>query len=164
MDLKKLTRGDWVVGVSGVLLLIFSFLPWFDYELEGFEGAGSMRDTNGWDFFLFGIIPAFIGLAMIALIAVSRFTTTEMPKVGSLSWGQIHLILGAIAAVLVLLLLLIGDDENVLGLEVDGDRQVGLYLALVAALGLVAGGLLKMRDPADTGAGPPAAPPPPPTG
>ncbi len=158
MDLKKLTTGDWVVAVSGILLLIFSLFPWFDYQIEGVEG--SIGDTNGWDFFLFGLIPVFIGLASVALVAVARFTTSDLPKVGSLSWGQVHLIMGAVAAALVLLLVLIGDDENVLGIEVDGDRQIGLFLALLAALGLVAGGLLKTRDPAD--ASPPGAPPAPP--
>jgi hypothetical protein len=65
-----------------------------------------------------------------------------------------------LAAVLVLLLVLIGDDENVFGLEVDGDRKIGLFLSLLAALGLAAGGLLKSRDP--SGASPPGAPPAPP--
>jgi hypothetical protein len=156
MDLKKLTTGDWVVGVSAILLLIFSFFPWFDYQLEGTEG--SIGDTNGWDFFLFGIIPVLIGLASAALVAVSRFTTSELPKMGSLSWAQVHLIMGVVAAVLVLLLVLIGDDESVFGLEIDGDRQVGLFLAFLAAIGLAVGGLLKTRDPAD--AAPPTAPPP----
>jgi hypothetical protein len=76
-----------------------------------------------------------------------------------LSWGQIHVILGAIAAALVVLLVLIGDDESGFGFTIDGDRQIGLYLAALAALGLLAGGLLKMRDPAD--AATPGTPPPP---
>lgn len=155
MDLNKLTLGDRVVVVSGVLLLIFAFFPWFDYEIEGVN----IGDNSGFDFFLFGIIPVILGLAMIAQIAVSRFSTTTVGKVGSLSWGQIHLILGAIAAALVVLLVLIGDDESGFGFSIDGDRQIGLYLAALAALGLLAGGLLKMRDPAD--AGTPGTPPPP---
>ncbi|MGH8985071.1 MAG: hypothetical protein ACRDY6_14505 [Acidimicrobiia bacterium] len=159
MDLNKLTLGDRVVVVSGVLLLIFAFFPWFDYDIRGFEELGSVGSQSGFDFFLFGIIPVILGLAMIAQIAVSRFSTTEMPKVGSLRWGQIHVILGAIAAALVVLLVLLGDEESGFGITVDGDRQVGLFLAALAALGLLGGGLLKMRDPAD--AGTPGTPPPP---
>jgi len=155
MDLNKLTLGDRVVVVSGVLLLIFAFFPWFNYKIEGVN----IGDNSGFDFFLFGIIPVILGLAMIAQIAVSRFSSTTIGNVGSLSWGQIHLILGAIAAALVVLLVIIGDDEGALGFNIDGNRQIGLFLAALAALGLLAGGLMKMRDPAD--AGTPGAPPPP---
>jgi hypothetical protein len=162
MDLNKLTLGDRVVVVSGVLLLIFAFFPWFDYDIRGFEELGSVGSQSGFDFFLFGIIPVILGLAMIAQIAVSRFGTATMGKVGSLSWGQIHLILGAIAAALVVLLVIIGDEESGFGITVDGDRQIGLFLAALAALGLLAGGILKMRDPYDAGTpGTPGTPPPP---
>jgi hypothetical protein len=163
MDLNKLTIGDRVVAISAILFLIFMFFPWFDYNVKGFEEFGDVGSQSGWDFFLFGIIPLILAIAMAAQIAVARFTTTEMPRVGSLTWGQIHLILGAVAAALVVLLLLIGDDESGFGITVEGDRKIGLFLAALAALGLVAGGFLKMRDPADAGAaGGPAAPPPPP--
>lgn len=146
MDLNKLTLGDRVVAISGVLLLIFAFFPW--YGLGGY-------DENGFEYFLFGTIPVILGLAMIAQIGLARLTTTKLPDVGSLTWGQIHLILGGIAAVLVVLKLLIGQEY----FGIDLDRKIGVFLATIAALGLVAGGALKMRDPADAGAG--GAPPPP---
>ena len=159
MDLNKLTLGDRIVVISGVLLLIFAFFPWFDYDIRGFEQLGTANRRSGFDFLLFGIIPVILGLAMIAQIVVSRFSTTEMPRAGALSWGQIHVILGAIAAALVVLLVIIGDEESDFGITFDGDRQIGLYLSALAALGLLAGGLLKMRDPAD--AATPGTPPPP---
>jgi hypothetical protein len=156
VDLDKLTIGDRVVVVSGVLLLIFAFFPWFDYEIPGVP----VDDSSGFDFVLFGIVPVILGLAMVAQIAVSRFSTETIRTAGSPGWGQIHAILGAIAAVLVLLLVIIGDDSEPSGFPVDGDRQIGLYLAALAAVGLLAGGLLKMRDPHDVS--PPGAPPRPP--
>ena len=55
MDLNKLTTGDKVVGASGILLFIFSFLPWYGL------GSGS---RNGWDYFLFGIIPLLLLIRM----------------------------------------------------------------------------------------------------
>jgi hypothetical protein len=155
MDLNKLTLGDRVVGVSAILFLIFMFFPWFSYDVGGFE----IGDQSGFDFFLFGWIPLLLAIAMVAQIGLTRFSDTRLPAVGSLTWGQVHLILGAIAAVLVILKLLIGDDAGAGPLEVDGDRSIGIFLATIAALGLVAGGALKMRDPADAGAG--GVPPPP---
>jgi len=161
MDLNKLTMGDRVVAVSGILLLIFGFFPWFNYDVAGFD----VGDQNAYDFFLFGTIPVILGLLMIAQIAVARFTTTEMPKLGTLTWGQVHLIVGGLAFLLILIKLLLGDDVGVIVDTIDGDRSIGIFLSLIAAAGLAAGGLLKMRDPADAAgaAGGPAAPPPPPT-
>jgi hypothetical protein len=159
MDLNKLTLGDRVVAVSGILLLIFGFFPWFSYDVAGFD----VGDQSAYDFFFFGTIPVILGLLMIAQIAVARFTTTEMPKLGSLTWGQVHLIAGGLAFLLVLLKLVLGDDQGVFVDTIDGDRSIGIFLSLIAAAGLGVGGFLKMQDPADTAAsGGPAAPPPPP--
>ena len=160
VDLNKLTIGDRVVGISAIVFLIAMFLPWYGLSDE-FDVDAS---RNGFDYFFFGWIPLLLALAMLAQILVSRFTTTEMPKVGSLTWGQIHLILGGLAALLVLLRLLITDNVEAFGVDLgDLDRKFGLFIAMLAALGLVAGAFLKMQDPADAGAaGGPAAPPPPP--
>jgi len=153
MDLNKLTTGDKVVGISGILLLIFSFFPWY-----GLDGFGVSYSENAWDDFLFGTLPTLIGVALVALVAVQRFTEVKLPDVGSMSWGQISLIAAAVAAALVLLKLLIGADR----FGVDLDRKFGIFLAALSALGLVAGGFLKMQEDR-AGATGGTAPPPPPT-
>ncbi|MGI8795267.1 MAG: hypothetical protein ACR2IR_01540 [Acidimicrobiia bacterium] len=159
MDLNKLTTGDRIVAISAIVFLIAMFLPWY-----GLDSDFGDANRNGFDYFFFGWIPLLLALAMAVQIALARFTTTEMPKVGSLTWGQVHLILGGLAAVLVLLRLLITDSVSAFGVDLgDLDRKFGLFVAMIAALGLVAGAFLKMQDPADAGAaGGPAAPPPPP--
>jgi hypothetical protein len=144
VDLNKLTQSEKVIGGSAVALLLFSFFPWYG------KFGGS---RNGWDYFLFGVIPVFLGIIMAAQIAISRFTETKLPD-PPLAWGQIHLIAGSLAAVLVLLKLLIGDKVgggSVLGTSIPSitlDRKFGIFLALLAAIGLAAGGFLKSREPA----------------
>jgi hypothetical protein len=144
MDLKKLTLGDRVVVISAVLLFIFAFFKWYGIDVGG-ETAG----FSGYHYFLFGVIPVILGAAMIVQIALARFSETKLPTVGSLTWGQVHLILGAVAAALILIKVIIGDEY----FSLDLDRKVGIFLALLAALGLVAGGYLKMREGDDAGAG-----------
>jgi hypothetical protein len=152
VDLNKLTQGEKVICGSAIALFIFSFFPWYG-KLGG--------SRNGWDYFLFGVIPVLLGIIMLAQIGLSRFSETKLPD-PPLPWGQIHLIVGGLAAVLVLLKLLIGDSVgggSILGTRIpsiDLDRKFGIYLSFLAALGLVAGGYLKSREPAE------AAPPPPP--
>jgi hypothetical protein len=150
VDLNKLTQGERVIAGSAIALFIFSFFPWYG------KFGGS---RNGWDYFLFGVIPVFLGILMLAQIGISRFTDTKLPD-PPLPWGQIHLIAGCLAAALVLLKLLIGDKVgggSVLGVSVpsiDLDRKFGIFLAFLAALGLAAGGYLRSREPAE------ASPPP----
>jgi uncharacterized RDD family membrane protein YckC len=134
-DLNKTSQGDMVVGASGILLLVFSFLPWYG------KFGGS---RNGWDYFLFGVIPVILGIVMVAVVVVRNFTETRTPP--PVGYGQLHVILGAVAFALVLLRLLITDKVGALGVHVSLDRKYGLFLAVLASLGLLAGGLLKMRE------------------
>jgi hypothetical protein len=138
VDLNKLTQGEKVIAGSAIAFFIFSFLPWYG------KGGAS---RNGWDYFLFGVIPLLLAIAMVVVIALSRFTDTKLPD-PPLPWGQIHLIAGCVAAALVFLKLLIGDSVGVLGFNIDLDRKFGIFLALLAGLGLAAGGYLKSREPA----------------
>jgi hypothetical protein len=144
VDLNKLTQSEKVIGGSATAFFIFSFLPWFGK----FSGS-----RNGWDYFLFGVIPVLLAIVMAAQIAIARFSETKLPD-PPLPWGQIHLIAGCLAAALVLLKLLIGDSVSGLGITIDLDRKYGIYLALLAAIGLAAGGFLKSKEAA-------GAPPPP---
>lgn len=147
MDLNKLTQGEKVIAGSAIAFFIFSFLPWY--------GKGGYS-RNGWSYFLFGVIPVLLAIIMVAQIAISRFTETKLPDL-PLSWGQIHLIAGGLAAVLVLLKLLIGDKYSVFGFgSISLDREYGLFLGFLAGIGLAAGGFLKSREPAGA---PPATPP-----
>ena len=57
------------------------------------------------------------------------------------------LIAGGVVAVLLVLRLLIGSSEEALGVEIDLDRMWGLWVALLAALGVGAGGFLKSKEP-----------------
>jgi hypothetical protein len=145
VDLNKLTQGEKVIGGSAIALFIFSFLPWFGK----FSGS-----RNGWDYFLFGVIPVFLAIIMAAQIAISRFTETKLPDL-PLTWGQVHLIAGSLAAVLILLKLLIGDSVgggSVLGTHIPSitlDRKYGIYLSFLAAIALAAGGYIKSREPVE---------------
>jgi hypothetical protein len=111
---------------------------------------------------------------MVAVIYITRFTTTALPKL-PLPWSQVFLIAGGVVAVLLVLRVIIGSSEEALGVEIDLDRMWGLWVALLAALGVGAGGFLKSKDsePVESGAygeggyPPPApggTPPPPPPG
>ena len=145
MDLNKLTTSDKVIAGSAIALLIFSFFPWF--EISGFGFSGS---SSGWDYFFTGILPVLLGLVMLAQVAITAFAPdTKLPDL-PVTWGQVHLGVGAAAAVLVVLRLLMGDDNfdipGAAAAGVDSGRAFGLFLAALAAVGLAVGGFLKFQE------------------
>ncbi len=146
MDLNKLSTSDKVIAGSAIALLIFSFLPWFEVDFGPFGSAS----VNGWEFFFWGILPVLLGLVMLAQIAITVFSPdTKLPEL-PVTWGQVHLGAGGIAAVLVILKLLIGEDP--------ASRAFGLFLSVLAAIGLAVGGFLKFQEEkAGTSSAPPSA-------
>jgi hypothetical protein len=150
VDLSKLTTSDKVIAGSGILLFIASFLPWLTADVEGF---GEVGDANGWDLdFLWGPLPILLGLAAMALVLVSKLGGTELPKL-PVTWGQAYLGIGALAAFLVVLKLLLGEDAPA---GVDISRGFGFFIAAIAALGLAGGGFLKFQEEKTGSAGGPS--------
>lgn len=141
MDLSKLSLGDKVIAGSGLALLIFSFLPWFKFEFSGF-GVSTSHTQNGWDYFFTGIVPVLLGLVMIAWVVATKLADVKLPEL-PVPAGLMLLGIGGLAALLVVLRLLIGGDDEGTGLL---DRSFGLFLATLAALGLAGGGFLKFQE------------------
>lgn len=138
MNLNKLTTGEKLTCGSAIVLLIASFLPWFEVRAP-FLGKVT---ASGWDVgFGWAGIPVILGLAMLIQIVITRFSSgVKFPQM-PMSWGQIHLIAGVIAAFIVVLKLLIGENSSELV-----DRSYGLFLAALAAVGLAVGGFRIFKE------------------
>ena len=156
MDLNKLTTADKVVCGAAIVFLISTFLPW--YGIDGFDAA-----NTGWDYFLTGILPLLLAVVMVAQIVVTRFTTTQLPAI-PVPWGLVHLVAGATIAVLLLLRTLIVSSVDTFAGDFELDRKWGLFVALLSALALAAGGFLKSKEPESAQVGGPGGYPPPPGG
>ena len=139
MDLSKLSRSERIMAGAGLVLFLSTFMPWFK--------AGPL-DWNGWDVtFIFGGLPALLGLLVAGVVLATKLGNAKMPDL-PFSTGQGMLGAGALAALLVLIKLLVGEEvcSPFGGGCADLDRAWGLYLATLAALALAAGGYLAYQE------------------
>ena len=150
MDISKLSTSDKVIAGSGILLFIAYFLPWFKVD----NGRGGSVNFSGGDVgFLWSTLPMLIGLVLAGVVIASKLFDVKLPDL-PIPWGQAFLGAGALAALLIILKLLMG--ESVFGFDLD--RGFGLFIAALAGIGLAAGGFLKFQEGDDAA---PGTPPPP---
>jgi len=137
--LRPAAGGLWAAGeritwVSGLVLMLSALMGWYSGS-----GDGVTLAVTGWHTGIIGKIVFFIGLAVLAIVAL-RESGIELPA--AVPESLVVLGLGAIATVLVLVRV-IDVPESVL--PADG-RWLGIWVSLVAALGVIAGGLLRTAE------------------
>jgi hypothetical protein len=140
VNLGKLTTGDRVTVGCGLALVVCSFLPWFGTGRLGVVGV----TLNAWDFPLHGVLPTEIAAALVLVVLARRLAGATLLDLGSLRWGDVCFAGSALVCLLVLLKVLTGQGGD--QFVPNFDREYGLMLAGIAAVGLVVGGWLQMRD------------------
>jgi hypothetical protein len=180
MDFSVLNRGEKIAGVAGILLILIMFIfDWFGlkFTASGAFGISAEGGRNAWGSYGFTDILLFItALAAIAL-AVTAASDSEVGLPVAMS--AIVAALGVISLVFVIISVISPPDfgVNVSGTGVDHERKIGVWLGLLAVIGVTAGGFLAMQEegtsfageadrfrggPGGGAGGPGAGPPPPP--
>jgi uncharacterized membrane protein len=159
MDLSKLSTGDKVIGVSGVLLLIFSFFPWLGFSVGGFS-----ESRSAWTFTLCWL-AVILGVALVVLV-VMKMQGVDLPNLGSITWNQVALGIATVAAIFILIKIITGPGTNgvdISGTGIDKERKIGIFLGFAASIGLVVGAFLNVKEadelPKKSTGGTPPAPP-----
>ena len=146
MDKLKLSTANLVILIGGVVILIGSFLSFSKYStpsvtVGNFHIGGSVS-YNAWSshYFLIATLPALLGVIMAVHVALTTFApAVSLPeKVLGLSWNQIHLVLGFQATIMMLAFLI----QSTGGLS----KGIGLFFMLIAAIALLVGAVLRMRE------------------
>ena len=122
MDLRRLRAGEWITAACGVALLVSLFLPWYDApRLTAWEALAALD----------------VLLALVAACAVAFLLLTAGQRVPAVPIAFSVLVTYAgIAAVILVAGRALSLPDGATG------REWGLWLALAAALGIVAGALL----------------------
>jgi hypothetical protein len=126
--------GERIAWVAGLVLALSSFMDWY-----AGSGVGVKLAVIGWHSGVFGKLVFFIGLAVVALVALHELGFELPPSVPE---SLLVLALGALAAIFVLIRIISIPDSV---LPADG-RGIGIWIALIASLGVIAGGLLRAAE------------------
>ena len=142
--LKALQPSDWMIVAGGVLVLVFALFRWFTWKIDigGVRGDGK---SNAFDYFFTGFVPwlLIIGSAVLAVLLA-----TEALNRGKLPWELILLGATALGLLLVIIRLIISDDPNISGTDVDVDvsRGIGIWMSALGALVAFVGAFIGFRN------------------
>jgi hypothetical protein len=129
------SAGQRVAWVAGLVLLLSSFMSWY----SGSSIEGPTLSVIGWHTGTIGKLVFFLGLALV-VIAILREAGIELPP--SIPESLVTIALGSLATVLVLIRL-ISIPDTFAG---TSGRSIGLWIALLAALAVIAAGLLRAGE------------------
>jgi hypothetical protein len=132
-------RGFWTWGgrltwLSGLILALSSFMDWYAGGGQGFTTA-----VIGWHTGALGKLVFFIGLAVLGIVAL-RESGIELPA--TVPESLVVIALGALATIFVLIRL-ISVPSTFYGVT---GRGIGIFIALIAALLVIAAGLLRAGE------------------
>jgi hypothetical protein len=137
--LVSLQGGIWAMGervtaLAGLVLMLSSFMGWYAGSDEGPTIA-----VIGWHTGVIGKLVFLLGLAVVVLV-VLRELGIELPA--TVPESLVIIVIGALSTILVLIRLISVPDSF---FPFDG-RGIGIWIALIAALGVIAGGLLRAGE------------------
>jgi hypothetical protein len=156
MDTSKLTTGDIVAGVGGIVLLISLFLPWYGVSVD-IAGVSASESGSGWE--ALGFIDILLFLIAVAAIAiVAARAAGALPA--DLPAPVILLALGGLAVLLVLFRIIDIPVSGEVPDEVDLSRKLGIFIALIGSAAVAYGGWRTNTESPAGGRVTPAAGPP----
>ncbi|MEP6909133.1 MAG: hypothetical protein ABI896_01730 [Actinomycetota bacterium] len=137
--LLALPAGIWAAGerltaLAGFVLMLSTFMGWYAGSQEGPTIA-----VIGWHTGAIGKLVFLLGLAVVVLV-VLRELGVELPA--TVPESLVIIVIGSLATILVLIRLISVPDRF---FPNDG-RGIGIWIALISALALIVGGLLRAGE------------------
>jgi hypothetical protein len=127
--------GERLAWIAGLVLSLSAFTDWY----AGTQSYGLTLSVTGWHTGALGKLVFFVGLATLILEAL-RQAGIELPA--TVPESLVLIALGSLATIFVLIRL-ISIPETFFG---TAGRGIGIFISLVAAILLIAAGLLRAAE------------------
>lgn len=150
MRLGRLSNGGIISGISAILLFVFMFFHWFGVKAINtsnllFAIQSVEPGKSAWE--ALNYTPIILVITIIVTLAVAALRLTSAVQRPAIPANAVIAILG-IVSVLLILFRIVGPPvfsvEATVTLE--GAVQFPIFLALAAAVGIVFGSCLAMRE------------------
>jgi len=133
------TGGLWALTerltwVSGLVLMLSSFMDWYAGSGDGFTIA-----VIGWHTGIAGKLIFFAGLAVLVIVAL-REAGVELPA--AVPESLVVILIGSVATIVALFRTFSIPDDF---LPAEG-RGIGLWITLLASIGVIVAGLLRAAE------------------
>lgn len=125
--------GDKLALLSGLGLALSAFTNWYTGP-----GEGVTISVTGWHTGVLGKIVFFIGVAVVVLVLLREAGISLPPAIPE---SLVVIVLGSVATVLVLVRVVSIPDDFFFA-----SRGVGIWISLVAAIGVIVAGLLQASE------------------
>jgi hypothetical protein len=151
-DISRLRRADQIVGVAAIaFFVILFFFKWYGISsnvtsIAGVNVGGGNITRSGWDTFTnsrwIWIITIIVGLGSVVLVAGQRKLELALQP------GVIVAGLGALSTVLILYRIVHHPTASASfgSFHASVGIKLGIWLGLIAALGMTYGGYLQMQE------------------
>ena len=147
MDTSKLSLGEKIAAVSGIVLLIVLFLPWYGVDVSTpIANVSASNSVSAWKAFDFVDILLFL-IALVAIAVPVARMTDSLPE--DVPGATLIVAAGGLGVLLVLWRIIdlpTPDISSIGSVKVDFSRKIGVFLGLIAAAGITYGGYLGMQE------------------
>lgn len=133
---RKLTLGQAIVLVTGVLLFVWGFLPWYS-DAGGSANAWSTETIPG--LLLTATWVPLLSLAIVVFIAIKVFGNGFPDKILGFTWTQLSMVVGLFDVLITLGFLVANRSLGSLG---SLDLGAGLILSFITSLILLGGAVM----------------------
>jgi hypothetical protein len=150
----RLRAGEFIYLVAAVALFVLMFFDWFGVEVD----QGSLLSLlvvsgggNAWQ--TLEVIPIFLMLAIAVSVGAALMRLAGSDWKPAVPANAAVTVLGGVAALLILIRIVFppGFSGSVGGgKSIEPTLEVGVFLALAAALGIAYGGYRAMREEGDS--------------
>jgi hypothetical protein len=126
--------GGWLTWMAGLVLMLSPFMGWYTGSGDGLTIA-----VTGWHTGALGKLVFVLGAAVLALALLHELGIELPPAVPE---SLVVVVIGAVATIFVLIRLISIPDRF---FPWDG-RGIGIWIALVAAVGVIVAGILRASE------------------
>jgi hypothetical protein len=150
MDFTRLTVGEKIAGASGIALILIMFIfKWFGLEFNtdlGGLGLSAEGSRNAWG--SYGFIDIVLFITVVAAVSLALISASDSEVGLPVAASAIVAGLGTLSVVLVIISIISPPDFglDLSGTGVEHTRKIGVWLGLLAAIGVAYGGWRAMQE------------------